>query len=205
MDFLTNILSGGLLGTVTSLFSGWMKYKQRKDDQAFQLKKIAAESSAAIEEIKANIEVNKVVQEGELQTEYAKADAVENVGRSSLIKALTGNYISNDTLKMMLQDNSLVGKIFRPLIYLHLLFMDAIRGLIRPILTVGIIGYVSYVVYITLGKYLNTGNMVDLMTFVIKPSISLLLFSAATVVGFWFADKAMSRRYQDISTKENLK
>jgi len=190
MDFFTNILSGGLLGVITSLTSAWFKYKADKEQHSFELAKIKAQSNAAIEEIKANIQVQQIVQEGQ-------ADTAESVGRSSLIEKLTSNYISDTILNKMITDNSLSGRIFRPLIYAHLLFMDAIRGLIRPVLTIGVVWYVTYVINISLQKYMTVGfSKIELMDLVIRPSIELILFSTSTVVSFWFADKSMSRRFQ---------
>lgn len=203
MDFFTNILSGGVLGVVTSLTNVWFKYKADKENHAFQLAKIKAQSDASIEEIKANIQVQQIATEGNIKLEENKADTAESVGRSSLISKLTSNYISDSILKLMINDNSLLGKIFRPFIYLHLLFMDAVRGLIRPILTVGIVYYVMYIINIALTKYMGVQGLssMDLMNLVIKPAIELILFSASTVISFWFADKSMARRFQQGVTK----
>ena len=197
MDFLTNILSGGVLGVFTSAFSTWFKYKEKQQDNKFKLQMIKAQSDASIQEIKAQVEVQNIVTEGNVKVEESKADTMENVGRSSLLEKLTGKYLSDDTLKIMLTDDSLVGRVFRPLIYLHILFMDAVRGLIRPVLTVGIVWYVAYIVNISLHKYLTMDNgETELMQMVIHPAIQLILFSASTVIAFWFADKSMSRRFQ---------
>jgi len=196
MDFFTNILSGGILGVVTSLTNVWFKYKADKESHAFQLAKIKAQSDASIEEIKANIQVQQIVTEGNIKLEDAKSDTAESVGRSSLIAKLTGNYISDGILKLMLNDTSLSGRIFRPLIYLHLLFMDAVRGLIRPVLTVGVIFYVAWIINQTLTPYLLSGDKDVLMKMIITPAVQLILFSASTVISFWFADKASSRRFQ---------
>lgn len=197
MEFLTNILSGGVLGVFTSAFSTWFKFKQQAQNNEFKLNMIKAQSDASIQEAKAQIEVSKVVTEGNERIEEAKADTAENIGRASLIEKLTGNYLSDNTLHIMLKDTSLTGKIFRPFIYLHLLFMDAVRGLIRPVLTVGIIYYVTYITGISLDHYLHSNTGMDgLMHMVIHPAIQLILFSASTVIAFWYSDKAMSRRYQ---------
>ena len=198
MDFLTNILSGGILGVITSIFSTWFKYKEQKENNKFKLDMIKVQSDASIREIEASVKIQEVITEGAVE-------ANESVGRSSLIQNLTGKYLSDDILRTMINDTSLIGTIFKPLIYLHVLFMDAIRGLIRPILTVGIVWYVTYIINITLDSYLaNDFGTENLMTMVIKPTIQLILFSASTVISFWFADKAMARRFQkgsDVFTK----
>jgi len=190
MEFLTNIFSGGILGVFTSIFSTWFKYKEQQENNRFRLDMLKAQSDASVREIEANIQVQQVLTEGAIE-------ANESVGRSSLIQNLTGKYLSDDILKTMINDTSLVGTIFKPLIYLHVLFMDAIRGLIRPMLTVGIVWYVTYIINISLDSYLaDDFGAENLMTMVIKPTIQLILFSASTVISFWFADKSMARRFQ---------
>ncbi len=201
MEWIGNILSGGVLGAVTSIFGAWFKYKQDKDEREFKLKYLNAESKNAIAEINAQIEVSRVVTEGSILIEEAKADTAEARGRNGLIERLTGNYMSESTLSQMLKDDSLTGKIFKPLIYLHVMFMDAVRGLIRPILTVGIVGYVAWIVNVALTPYILSGSQSELMSMVIAPSIQLILFSASTVIGFWFSSKALERRYQKDNTK----
>ena len=197
MEFLTNILSGGILGVFTSIFSTWFKYKEQQETNKFKLDMLKAQSDATIEEIKANIQVQQVITEGAIQLEENKSDTMESIGRSSLIETLTGKYLSDNVLKLMLKDTSITGQIFKPLIYLHVLFMDAIRGLIRPTLTIGIVWYVTYIINISLDEYLLADfGSENLMSMVIKPAIQLILFSASTVISFWFADKSMSRRFQ---------
>jgi len=201
MEFLTNILSGGILGVFTSAFSTWFKYKEQQQANKFKLDMIKAQSDASIQEIKAQVQVQQVVTEGNIKLEENKADTMENVGRSSLIEKLTGKYLSDDILKTMLTDDSWIGRIFRPIVYFHILFMDAVRGLIRPILTIGIVGYVSYIINLSLGKYLSMDSGLEgLMQMVISPAVQLILFSASTVIAFWFADKSMSRRFQKSTT-----
>ena len=197
MNFLTDILSGGLLGSFTSIFASWLKFKQQKEQNEFELKKFKLESEATVAEINAQIEVNKTITEGAISLEETRADTAEVVGRAGLIESLTGKYLKDDVVKIMLKDNSTVGLIFKPLIYLHLLFMDAVRGLIRPVLTIGIVIYVMTIIDTALDSYLlDDFGEENLMLMVIKPAIQLILFSASTVIAFWFSDKAMSRRYQ---------
>ena len=199
---LGNIVSGGILGSITSLVGTWFKYKEAKDDREFKLKYLQAESAANIAEINANIEVNKTITEGQVMIEEAKADALENVGRTDLIAKLTGNYMGTSTLNLMIKDNTKIGLIFRPLLYLHIMFMDAVRGLVRPVLTVGIMGFIGYLLVMTLVPYIKTGDEAVLMKLVIAPAIQLILFGASTALGFWFSDKATSKAFvKNQSTK----
>jgi len=196
MDFLMNIFSGGLLGAVTNLFGAWMKHKDQQEKNSHELKMVKATSEAALAEIQANVQVSKVVAEGNVLMEEARSDTAESIGRSGLIENLTGKYLKDGIVEKMIDDNSWTGKAFRPLLYGHLLLMDAVRGLVRPVLTVGVIGYISFVVNKTLTPFVLSGDAELLMRTVTQPSVQLLLFSASTMVGFWFADKSMAKDYR---------
>lgn len=197
MEFLTNVLGGGILGSITSLFSTWFKIKEKREENEFKLKMIEAQSKANIEEIKANVEVQRTITEGAIQVEELRADVEETKGRNILIQKTTGNFISDETLHMMINDKTLTGKVFRPIVYLTLLTLEASRGMIRPVLTAGFSWFCMYIFIDAMALY-SKGKIdpVLLMNEVIKPTINLLLFGASTMIGFWFADKSMARRYQ---------
>jgi len=197
MDFITNILSGGVLGAFTSLFSTWFKIKEKREDNEFKLKMIEAQSKANIEEIKANIQVQQTITEGAVQIEELRADTEESKGRNLLIQKTTGNFISDETLHLMLTDSSTIGKVFKPITYFTILTLEASRGIIRPLLTAGISYFCMYIFIDTMTMY-GKGNISQdlLMNEVIKPIIQLIIFGASTMWGFWFADKSMARRLQ---------
>lgn len=196
MELITNLLSGGLIGSITSLVNQWFKHKEKQSDQEFELKKIKATSDAAIAEINARIEVEESITERAIAVEELKADVEESKGRNALIASVTGQ-INTDIMLKMISDDSWVGKAFRPFIYLHILFMDALRGTIRPLVTAGSIGFSCYVFIVAFEMYskLETINPNDIMLYVIKPMIALLVFIVGVVVGFWFADKSSTRKF----------
>lgn len=197
MEFLTNILGGGILGSVTSLFSTWFKLKEKREDNEFKLKMIEAQSKANIEEIKAQIEVQRTITEGEIQVEELRADVEETKGRNELIQKTTGNFISDETLHIMLNDKTWTGKAFRPIVYFTLLALEAMRGAIRPVLTAGFAWFCMYIFIDAMALYTKGSVSQEmLMQEVINPTINLLLFGSSTMIGFWFSDKSMARRLQ---------
>lgn len=198
---IANIASGGLLGSVlgilTSTIGTYFKHKEVLARNAHELNLIKANSDASIREIEAQVKVQRIVTEGNILLEENRADTEESVGRASMLQVLTGKYISDDILKTIIADDTKIGLFIRPFIYLHLLFMDAVRGLIRPVLTVGIVWYVTYLTNIALEDYLTDDfAKEELMEMVIEPAVMLILFSTSTVVSFWFADRSMARRFQ---------
>ena len=145
MNTLINLLGGGLLGSVTSIFTQWMKNKEKVADQEFELKKIKAESDATIAEIQARVQIEQSITERMVQVEELKADVQEADGRSDLIAKTTGNYIEKDVMLKMISDNSWIGLIMRPFIYANNLFIELSRSIIRPFITVGSLLFNCYI------------------------------------------------------------
>ena len=197
MNTILNLLSGGLLGSVTSLFNQWMKTKEKANDQEFELKKIKAQSDATIAEIQARVQIEQSITEREVKVEELRADTNEAIGRNDLIKDVTGNYISQDVMIKMITDESIVGKIMRPFIYLNNLFMELARGVIRPLITIGSLAFNCYIFITAWALYsaLEKVSPEQILTLVIVPTIDLLVFISSTAVGFWFADKSNVRSF----------
>ncbi len=199
MEFFANLIGGGLLGAVSSIFNGWLKHVDQKDKRRHQLALIKANSDAAVREIEARIKIQHEITEGNIQEAEMRAEENEMHGRNAMIEKLTGRYASENILEKMMDDNSLLGKIFRPFIYLHVLVMDFLRGIIRPLVTSGSIVFAFYVFVTAFDMYQKMNGTIapsDLMDSVIKPIINLLIFIVSVVIGFWFADKSASRRFQ---------
>jgi len=197
MNTIINLLGGGLLGSLTSLFTQWMKNKEKVNDQEFELKKIKTQSDATIAEINARIQIEETITERAVQVEEIKADGQEAEGRSSLIEKTTGNYIEKDVMLKMISDDSWVGIIMRPLIYGNSLLIELSRSIIRPFITVGSLLFNCYIFVTAWGLYsaLETVSPEQIMTLVIVPTIDLLVFISSTAVGFWFADKSNVRAF----------
>lgn len=197
MNTLINLLGGGLLGSVTSIFTQWMKNKEKVADQEFELKKIKAESDATIAEIQARVQIEQSITERMVQVEELKADVQEADGRSYLIAKTTGNYIEKDVMLKMISDNSWIGLIMRPFIYANNLLIELSRSIIRPFITVGSLLFNCYIFVTAWGLYSALGTVTpeQIMTLVIVPTIDLLVFISSTAVGFWFADKSNVRAF----------
>lgn len=197
MNTIINLLGGGLLGSLTSLFTQWMKNKEKVADQEFELKKIKAESDAIIAEIQARVQIEQSITERMVQVEELKADVQEADGRSDLIVKTTGNYIEKDVMLKMISDNSWIGLIMRPFIYANNLLIELSRSIIRPFITVGSLLFNCYIFVTAWGLYstLATVTPEQIMTLVIVPTIDLLVFISSTAVGFWFADKSNVRAF----------
>ena len=197
MNTLINLLGGGLLGSVTSIFTQWMKNKEKVADQEFELKKIKAESDATIAEIQARVQIEQSITEREVRVEELKADVQEANGRSDLIAETTGDYIKKDVMIKMISDDTWIGLIMRPFIYANNLLIELSRSIIRPFITVGSLLFNCYIFVTAWGLYSALGTVTpeQIMTLVIVPTIDLLVFISSTAVGFWFADKSNVRAF----------
>lgn len=198
MDAILNLLSGGILGTISQFIGKWFTLKEKREEREHELKLIKANTEATISEINARIQVEQTITEREIQVEELKADVEESKGRSELIAQVTGSYIPKDILEKIITDTSWTGIIFKPLVYLHLIFMDALRGTVRPFITAGSVLFSFFIFIQAFEMYITLGTVTPdlLLEHVIKPMVNLVIFMVSTAMGFWFADKASVRRFQ---------
>lgn len=207
MEFLGNGLSGGLFGILGGLGTAWIKANADEKERSFklaenqskrdhELKMIGAETEAAIKEIEANVMRDKIIMEG-------KADIEESIGRNDAIIKLSENYVKESLIeKMMFNTNKWTLWITMPvalcITFIHGL-VDISRTMVRVIVTYGSVAFSCYVTYMAfkmyqeLGIVMTSGELFE----IIKTMLRLLTFTTSTVVGFWFMDKSMSRKFQN--------
>ena len=78
--------------------------------------------------------------------------------------------------------------------------VDIIRTLVRPLITYGTTVFCAYVLYMAFGMYqeLQVAITADQLYNIIMTMIKLFTFLASTAYGFWFMDKSMSRKFQNL-------
>lgn len=206
-DLIGNGLSGGLFGILGGLGTAWISYAKEKADRAFKLEEnknkrahelllITAETDASIKEIEANVKRDQVITEG-------KVVIAESAGRNEAIVEATKNFVKSSLVnKMIFNKNPWTLWITAPIGLLiatiHSL-VDISRSLVRPVITYGSVGFCCFVTYIAFEMYtkLNVVITPEQLFDIIMTMLRLLTFSTSTVIGFWFMDKSMSRKFQN--------
>ena len=206
-SFLGNGLTGGLFGILGGLGTAWINYKKEKEERAYKLQSakdkrehdlliITAETDANIKEIEANVKRDQVITEGQVVM-------AESLGRNEAIANSTQNFVKSSLVdKMMFHKNYWILWLTAPfgllIASLHGM-VDILRSLVRPVITYGSVAFCCYITYIAFGMYkeLNIIITPEQLYEIIQTMLRLLTFSTSTVIGFWFMDKSMSRKFQN--------
>jgi len=206
MSFLDGGLAGGLFGILGGLGTAWLKAKadkamhqyrleEKKLDHKYNLQMVKAETDATIAEVNANIKRDQIMTEGQMEI-------AEMQGRNEAILKLSENYVKTDLVERMMFNESKWTRWLTMPIAIFIVFthglVDITRTLVRPVVTYGSIVFSAYVTYIAFGMYqeldliMSSENLHE----IIMTMLRLLTFTTSTVIGFWFMDKSMSRKFQ---------
>lgn len=206
-SLLGNGLTGGLFGVLGGLGTAWISYKKEKEERAYKLQvakdkrehdllMITAETDANIKEIEANVKRDQVITEGQVVM-------AESAGRNEAIAKSTQNFVKASLVDKMIFNKSawtvwLTAPIGLLIATTHGL-VDILRSLVRPVITYGSVAFCCYVTYIAFGMYKDLGVEItpEQLYNIIQTMLRLLTFSTSTVIGFWFMDKSMSRKFQN--------
>lgn len=206
LNFLGGGLSGGLFGILGGLGTAWLKQKadekahqykleEMKAKQSYNLDMIKAETDATIKEVEANVKRDQIIMDG-------KADIEESKNRNKSILKLSENYVKASLVeKMMFNSNKWSAWITIPIAILITFIhgiVDVSRTLVRVLVTYGSVTFSCYVTYMAFGMYEDLGIVMsgDELYEIIQTMLRLLTFTTSTVIGFWFMDKSMSRKFQ---------
>lgn len=208
LEFLGGGLSGGLFGILGGLGTAWLKQKadeknhkykleEMKAKQSYNLEMIKAETSATIAEVQANVKRDQIIMDG-------KADIEESIGRNKSILKLSENYVKSSLVEKMMFNKSkwsawLTIPIALLITFIHGI-VDISRTLVRVIVTYGSVAFSCYITYMAFGMYEELGVVMSGAELyeIIQTMLRLLTFTTSTVIGFWFMDKSMSRKFQNI-------
>lgn len=192
----------GLLGTITGIIGnavgGWFKYKERKlqitsqkIQNAHEIAMVKAETQAMIMEAKANIKITQAQVEGAIDLKDADAFIqAQKEGNKSLF--------SNKWIDALMKVQGWWRLITLPLASLIALlfgFVDFLRGLIRPALTVYLVGATTWITLLAWKIMQTSGlNITALQAVgIFNDVISVVTYLTVSAVTFWFGDRAMSK------------
>jgi len=193
-----DIILGGVTGLVGNLMTTWFKYKNAKMEYAHDEKMIDLQTQATIQKAQAQIQVTKAQIEGEVELadseSYKKSQEVGNV------KMFAEKWID---MIMAAGDKKWTGWIFRSLgtiISAGFALVDWLNGMMRPVLTIYLVGaasYITYLAWIIMQKY-GIGIMTaDQAIGIFQQVTSTMIYLAVSAVTWWFGDRTMSKYLQE--------
>jgi len=197
-----DIILGGVTGLIGNAFTTWFKYKNAKMDNTHKEKMVALETRAMIEESKMQIKVTQARIEGEVELADAAAfDTAQKVGNKQLF--------AEKWIDMIMEggNRKWTGWFFRlmgTVIAAGFALVDWLNGMMRPALTLYLIGASSYITYLAWEIMQQAGLSMMTTTQAIgifQQVTSTMIYLAVSAVTWWFGDRTMSKFLQDKDTK----
>jgi len=161
------ILESGIAGIVTgflgNIFTAWNTRKTKREDNAYQLKRIEAETNAMIREAEANIKITETQIAGDIKLSELDifSKNINEGNKSEFKEAYMDKLFSNKW-------GTFVG------IFISFLFgiADFARAITRPLITLMLVLLTAYMVKNSIGG--------------IDDMVSLVVYLSTTAVVWWF-------------------
>ena len=184
-----------LFGSISGVIGHWFKSKEEKDKREheaemfkLQMDRDKLNSELAIAEINANLKVTEVQTEGALLQTEAK-------DFNSVVATLNKNILSESILKTLLDSKWYTpSRFFGVLLAILFGFVDVIRGLIRPSLTILAFVFIGYIANI-LGMHLEMFNDEKKLV-ILAMTIDAIIYVLTASTQFWFMDRAGARDFR---------
>lgn len=207
---LLETIFGGLTGLLGNVVGGWFKYKDRKlqldidrMNNKHEVDMVRVETQAMIMEAKANIKVTQAQVEGAIEIEEVKSYMQsQKEGNKSLF--------SNKWIDALMQVEGWWKIITLPLgslIATLFGFVDFLRGLIRPALTVYLCGVTTWITLMawkimqTSGLSITALQAVDIFNDV----TSIVTYLTVSCVTWWFGDRRMAKNIMEMKGLDTKK
>lgn len=204
-------LLGGLTGLVGSITTGIMNFKMKKLElekdklnNAHEIARISAETTAMIQEKEAEIRV--VATEYEGKENLIDAESFQ-VGQKALVNK-DDSKIYN-TIDKLIEGSTGKFRIVSKSIGIILLFLISIveimRKSIRPGLTVFYTVTSAYICY-TCFKIMTSGGTSlppDKLYIILDQCVSATIYLTITIVTFWFSDRSAGKFIREHLAKKN--
>jgi hypothetical protein len=195
---LIETILGGITGLIGNAVGGWFKLKQKKLDldikkmeHKHELEMVTAETRAMIMEAKANIKITQAQVEGAIEIEDAKSYMQSQ-------KEGNKNLFSNKWIDALLQVEGWWRIITLPLAGLVSTlfgFVDFLRGLIRPALTIYLCGVTTWVTWMAWEIMNMNGVALTVLeaSKIFNDVTSIVTYLTVSTVTWWFGDRRMAK------------
>jgi hypothetical protein len=196
---LIETILGGVTGLIGNVVSGIFKYKNTKLEMerdvlqnSHELALIDAETKAMIEEAKANIKITQAQVEGAIEIEDSKA-FMEAQKQGN--KTLLDNQWVNALLSVENKWAKLITVPIASLISILFGFVDFLRGIIRPVLTVYLCGVTTWVTWMAWEIMQAHGVALTAVqaTVIFNDVTSIVTYLTVSCVTWWFGDRRMAK------------
>ena len=199
-----DIVLGGITGLVGNAFTSWFKYKNLKMELTHKEKMVDLETQAMIQEAQMQIDITKSRIEGEIELADAAAfDTSQKIGSQKLFH--------EKWIDMIMEAGradkwySFVFKVAGTMISASFAFVDWLNAMMRPTLTIYLIGASSYITLLA-WKIMQTHGLdltADQAVAIFNQVSSTMIFLTVSCVTWWFGDRSMSKFLQQREKKRS--
>jgi cation transport ATPase len=191
-----DVILGGVTGLIGNAFTTWFKYKNAKMEYQHEEKMVDLNTQAMIKKAEAQIKVAQEKVRGEV--EIADSESYKISQQTGQRQLFHEKWID---MLMASGEKKWYGWIFTllgTLISALFAFVDWMNAMMRPSLTVYLVGASSYITYMAWeimqknGLSLTAQQSVDIYTQV----TSTMIYLAVSAVTWWFGDRTMSKFLQ---------
>lgn len=168
-NLLTGGLAGGITGIIGSATSAFANYKMKKLEYEQEVKMKKLEMDA----MKVQIEVAKAKVEGMI-------NLAEQETLKESYKSLNKAYFKSSYFDSLPNWS-------KPLIAILFAFLDVIRGIVRPSITIYILALITWV-----GHTTYKSNPTAFATSA-SLLVEIILYLAVTIISWWFSDRSIQK------------
>lgn len=192
-----DIILGGVTGLLGNAFTTWFKFKNAKMEYTHKEKMVNLETQAMIEKSKMQIQVTKTKIEGEVELADA---AAYKTGQKAGNKQL----FAEKWIDMIMEGGNIkwTGWFFRlmgTIIAAGFAFVDWLNGMMRPSLTLYLVGSSTYITLLA-WKVMQEVGLSTLTASqavgIFQQVTSTMIYLAVSAVTWWFGDRTMSKFLQ---------
>lgn len=191
LSMVGSAFAGGATGLLGNLFTGWMKIKQKKQDNEHELALRAADREEMRLEADLHLKQTRVEVEGRIAVATTEAEAAKDIAASELREASydhdKASYSAGIIAKLRLTGfwGGIAGFL--------LLMVDVLRGLIRPLGTVA-----AFVIMVDIAYTLNSMEQMDPTSdqawTLFVTVVDTIIYLSVTSYTWWFGDRRQSKK-----------
>jgi uncharacterized membrane protein len=198
-----DILLGGLTGLIGNAFTTWFKYKNAKMEYEHDEKMVELKTKALIQQAEMKIQITKAQIEGAI--EIADSESYKKSQEVGSQKLFHEKWID---MIMEGGERKYTGWFFRlmgTIIALFFALTDWLNGMMRPAMTLYLIGTSTYITYLAwqimqkFGVSLSANQAVAIF----QQVTSTMIYLAVSAVTWWFGDRTMSKYLQQRGAQNN--
>jgi len=184
LDILTSFLGGGITGLIGTIINSYMKYKilklqleHEKQMKELQLKQM---------EVEANIKKQLIQIQTEAQIDITNAEIYKQ----------RYQYLNKNLFDSTYYDK--LPKSIQSLLGLSFGFVDILRALIRPTLTITLTLLTVYILYINVNSLPNdVSQKILILSDKFDAVVNTILFLTTTIISWWFGNRDIEKFLQN--------